>query len=206
MKMNRISSLAVVLLMLVASPLGAASLWEQGGGAGVSPTVQAGDLVTIQVSESAQGQTDNNREREKEMEFGGQANAGAPGATIVNEIASWIPLFGATVSGESTYESERAADAAGSLNTTMTVRVDEVRSDGLVILRGERKVKIDDEIQTITFEGMARARDIQGDNTIMSSRVANAKIFYEGRLGLADGEARGWLDSGYLAVKNTLFW
>lgn len=202
---KKVSAIFVMVLVAV-SPLGAASLWNDGGGAGVSSTVQAGDLVTIQVSENAEGQTDNNREREKEAEFGGEANAGAPGATIVNEIASWIPLFGATVSGESTYESERAADAAGSLNTTMTVQVDEVRSDGLVILRGERKVKIDDEIQTITFKGMARAQDIQGDNTIMSSRVANAKIFYEGRLGLAEGEARGWIDSGYLAVKNTLFW
>lgn len=204
--MTKKVSAIFVMVLVAASPLGAASLWNDGGGAGVSSTVQAGDLVTIQVSENAEGQTDSNREREKESEFGGEANAGAPGSTIVNEIASWIPLFGATVSGESNYESERAADAAGSLNTTMTVQVDEIRSDGLVVLRGEREVKIDDEIQTITFKGMARSRDIRGDNTIMSSRVANAKIFYEGRLGLAEGEARGWIDSGYLAVKNTLFW
>jgi flagellar L-ring protein precursor FlgH len=94
----------------------------------------------------------------------------------------------------------------GSLTTTMTVKVAEVRSDGMVVLRGEREVKIDDEIQTLKFEGKARAQDIRGDNTINSSRVADARIAYEGKLGLAEGEARGWLDSGYLYIKNTLFW
>lgn len=181
------------------------SLWSDNPDS-LGGDVRAGDLVTIQVSESASAQTENNREREKDVELGGQANAGAGGATIIHDIASWIPLFGPTISGSSTYESERNVDAAGSLNTTMTVKVAEVQSNGTVRLRGERKVKIDDEIQTITFEGMARARDIEADNTIDSHRIANAKIFYEGKLGLASGEARTWLDSAYLSFKNLLFY
>jgi flagellar L-ring protein precursor FlgH len=204
--MKRTVSLIITFLFVVSVPAGAESLWENSQGAGINPTVSPGDLVTIQVSENAQGQTDNTREREKETEIGGQANADAPGATVFNEIASWIPLFGATISGESTYESERTAESLGSLTTTMTVQVAEVRADGLVVLRGKREVKIDDEIQNLKFEGKARAQDIRGDNTINSTRVADARISYEGKLGLAEGEARGWLDSGYLYVKNTLFW
>lgn len=204
--MKRTVSLIITFLFVVSLPAGAESLWNNSEGAGINPTVSQGDLITIQVSENAEGQTDSTREREKETEVGGEANADAPGATIFNEIASWIPLFGATVSGESTYESERTADSMGSLTTTMTVKVAEVRSDGLVVLRGEREVKIDDEVQTLNFEGKARAQDIRGDNTVNSARVADARISYEGKLGLAEGEARGWLDSGYLYVKNTLFW
>lgn len=197
--------LAIVLSCTMAIPAGGESLWQDNPET-LSPDIEPGDLVTIQVSESAEAQTENTREREKEAEVGGQANAGADGSTIIHDLASWIPLFGPTISGSSAYESEREADAAGSLNTTMTVQVAEVQSNGTVKLRGERKVKIDDEIQTITFEGMARAKDIEADNTIDSNRIANAKILYEGRLGLADGEARGWIDSAYLSFKNLLFW
>lgn len=197
----------LTFLLVTTGTVTAKSLWkDSSNGAASESVVEAGDLVTIEVSESATGQTESNREREKETTIGGSANAGSPGSTVINEIASWIPLFGPEISGASDYESERGADATGSLNTTMTVRVAEVRSDGLVLLRGKRKVKIDDEIQTLTFEGQARTKDISGDNTIDSSRVANAKVFYEGELGLADGEARGWLDSGYLFFKNTLFY
>lgn len=197
--------LTIALSFAVAIPVGAESLWQDNPET-LSPDIQPGDLVTIQVSESAQAQTENTREREKETEIGGQANAGAPGSTIIHDLAEWIPLFGPTISGNSEYESEREADAAGSLNTTMTVKVAEVQGNGTVKLRGERKVKIDDEIQTITFEGMARAKDIEADNTIDSNRIANARIFYEGRLGLAEGKARGWIDSAYLSFKNLLFW
>ncbi len=203
--MNKLLSLSSILILVVSVPLGAESLW-QNSESGVSQMVSTGDLVTIQVNENTEGQTDSTREREKETEVGGDANVGAPGSTIFNEVASWIPLFGATVTGESTYESERTSDSMGSLTTTMTVKVAEVRSDGMIVLRGEREVKIDDEIQTLKFEGKARARDIRGDNTINSSRVADARIAYEGKLGLAEGEARGWVDSGYLYIKNTLFW
>lgn len=197
--------LLVVCSLALAVPAGAESLWQDNPET-LSPDIQPGDLVTIQVSESAEATTENTREREKETEIGGQANAGAGGATIIHDIAEWIPLFGPTISGESEYESEREADAAGSLNTTMTVKVAEVQSNGTVKLRGERKVKIDDEIQTITFEGLARSKDIEADNTIDSNRIANARIFYEGRLGFANGEARGWIDSAYLSFKNLLFW
>ncbi|MFB6344864.1 MAG: flagellar basal body L-ring protein FlgH, partial [bacterium] len=148
------------------------SLWKKDS-TSFAPDVEVGDLVTIEVSESAEGQTESTREREKSTEIGGQASVGAGGATIVNQIASWIPLFGPTISGSSSYESEREGDAFGSLTTTMTVKVAEVKSNGMVRLRGERKVKIDDEIQEITFEGLARAQDIEGDNTISSNRIAN---------------------------------
>lgn len=198
--------LLVSAISLNGIPANSESLWENSKAAGVNPDVKVGDLVTIQVSESAEGQTNSDREREKEVETGGDANVGGDGTTIFNEIASWIPIFGATITGGSSYESEREAGANNSLNTTMTVRIAEVRSDGMVSLRGQRKVKIDDEVQNLTFEGKARAEDIQGDNTIDSTRVANAKIFYEGRLGLVDGEARGLLDSGYLYIKNAIFW
>lgn len=205
--MKKSLSFIVILActLALAGGVNGKSLWQDSPDS-LGGDIHAGDLVTIQVAESASAQTESNREREKDVEVGGQANAGAPGATIIHDLAEWIPLFGPTISGTSNYESEREADATGSLNTTMTVKVAEVQSNGTVRLRGERKVKIDDEIQTITFEGLARAKDIEADNTIDSNRIANAKIFYEGRLGLANGEARGWLDSAYLSFKNLLFW
>lgn len=206
--MRTISAFTFSLLVLLAGSLQAKSLWNTGQQTNYADPVaiEAGDLLTIEVSEQTQGQTENTREREKTVEMGGQAGITGAGSTIFHDILSYIPLFGPQVSGESVYESERTSDAFGSLTTTMTVRVETVRQDGILELRGTRRVKIDDEIQMLEFSGLARQEDVRPDNTIPSHRIANADIAYEGKLGLAEGEARGYLDSAYLAVKNTLFY
>jgi flagellar L-ring protein precursor FlgH len=198
----------IVLLFVLGGAANARSLWNTGQQTNYADPVAIGpgDLLTIEVSEQTQGQTENNREREKSVEMGGSAGVTGAQATIFHDVLSYIPLFGPQITGESTYESERTSDAFGSLSTTMTVRVETVRQDGILELRGTRRVKIDDEIQMLEFSGLARQEDVRPDNTIPSHRIANADISYEGKLGLAEGEARGYLDSAYLTIKNTLFY
>lgn len=168
--------------------------------------VEAGDILLIEISESAQATSNSEREREKNTEVGGEANADAEGSTFINDFASWIPIFGANIQGASSFESERESDASGSLNTQMSVLVDSVRENGILELKGERKIKIDDEIKDLKFRGLARAQDVNPDNTIPSDRIANAEIFYESELGLRDGEARGILGKTWKFFKNVLYY
>ncbi len=192
-------------------PANAASLWENHGSDKLSQysdkvAVAEGDLVKISISESASATTDSTREREKSMEVGGSANEGSENSTIANSLVSWIPFFGAAFSGGSNYESERNSDLSGSLNTTISVRVKDIDEQGVMRLRGSRKIKIGDEVKTITIEGFARRRDVRPDNTIPSDRIADAEIYYEGQLGLRNGEPSGLIGSTWVFIKNVLFW
>jgi len=45
----------------------------------------------------------------------------------------------------------------------------------------------------VRIQGMVRQADIQPDNTIVSTKVANATISYGGQGALADANAKGWL-------------
>ncbi|MFB6356775.1 MAG: flagellar basal body L-ring protein FlgH [bacterium] len=209
-----VSILAFLMNTLIPVQLMARSLWKAQEGRGAKKNssyssnvaVHEGDILLIQVDESTNAQTDSTKEREKETEVGGEANAGGPGSTVFNEIASWIPLFGATMSGSSEYESERTLDASGSLNTQMSVRVEEVHTNGILKLKGKRKIKIEDEIRNLTFVGYARKSDVTPNNTIPSERIANAEIFVEGELGLRDGEARTFLGKSWKFMKNIMYW
>lgn len=209
---RRIPELLLCLVLLVAlqpypGGLLAESLWKGSrSDFGDKVALKEGDIVMIDVSESTQAQADSDREREKDIEIGGEAGGGPGQSTIIHDLAELIPIFGATISGNSEYDSERELDSSESLNTRISVVVDEVKPNGVMKLKGERKIKYDDEIKNITFVGYARTTDVRADNTIPSDRVANSKIFYEGELGLKDGEPRTIVGKTWKFFKNVLFW
>lgn len=199
---------SVLLTSFLVYPAGARSLWDDDASDNYSDkiAVKEGDILMIEVSESAQGQTTNDKEREKEITVGGQSGQNESGSTFINDLAAAIPIFGATFEGISEFESEREVDAFGSLDTRMSVQVERVRENGILELKGKRKVKIDDEIQNLRFEGLARKEDVGPNNVIPSDRIANAQIFYEGELGLRNGQPRTIIGKTWKFFKNVIFY
>jgi flagellar L-ring protein precursor FlgH len=62
------------------------------------------------------------------------------------------------------------------LTTTITCRVMEVTSTGQLVIRGDRTMKINDDVQTLRFSGIARFEDVLQDNSISSNLIADAQI------------------------------
>jgi flagellar L-ring protein precursor FlgH len=168
--------------------------------------VEVGDILMIVVSESSIAQTDSNREKEKEISVGGSAGQDDNDATFFNDLVSWIPIFGASFSGSSSTDSERTSDMSETLNTRMSVVVDDVSPRGILSLRGTREIKVEDEIKTMKFKGNARKTDVLTNNTIPSDRIANAEIHYESHIGQQEGKPRGLIGRSFVFVKNVLFW
>ena len=203
------SLLFFLVAIVAAGSIEASSLWQSPSGNSMyrdEVAVQEGDILLIVVSEAASARTGSNRERDKEIEVGGSSGQHDDDATFVNSLLSWIPLFGATFRGNSSSSSDRTADMSEALNTRMSVTVEEVAPNGILNLRGEREIKLDDEIKTMRFRGVARSRDVKTDNTIPSDRIANAEIHYESKLGQQEGKPRGLIGRGFVYVKNVLFW
>lgn len=60
----------------------------------------------------------------------------------------------------------------------MSVRVVAVGPNGLLQLKGTKKIDIDKALQDIVFTGWVRAQDVSSANVIESSRVADAQLGY----------------------------
>lgn len=73
-------------------------------------------------------------------------------------------------------------DAAGQTTrrgkafTRLSVRINEVLPNGLLAISGEQNLLINGENQKIQLSGVIRSADINKDNVIVSSRIADAKI------------------------------
>jgi flagellar L-ring protein precursor FlgH len=79
----------------------------------------------------------------------------------------------------------------GSLQGRLTCRVIEVMINGNLRVWGYKQVRSNRETQYLVVEGLARPLDIQADNTIESSLLAEAKIEFNGAGVVGDKQGPG---------------
>lgn len=92
-----------------------------------------------------------------------------------------------------TFDGSANADQSNSLQGNITVTVAEILPNGNLIVRGEKWITLNRGDEFIRISGMVRPDDIAPDNTVVSTRLANAKISYSGTGALADSTSMGWL-------------
>ncbi|GAB2842825.1 flagellar basal body L-ring protein FlgH [Pseudoduganella ginsengisoli] len=89
----------------------------------------------------------------------------------------------AGVAAGSTYDGGGTVQRAGKLLAQMSVTIAAVADNGDLLVAGEQLLEINADKQKIRVEGRVRPLDISDTNTVLSFRLADAKISY-----LGDGE------------------
>ncbi|HRD65768.1 MAG TPA: flagellar basal body L-ring protein FlgH [Candidatus Competibacter sp.] len=105
----------------------------------------------------------------------------------------------ASVSGERELGGEGSSDQSNSLTGNVSAVVVGVYPNGNLAIRGEKMLTLNQGEEVVQISGVIRPEDIAGDNSILSSRVADAKITYAGNGALADANTIGWLGRFFLS-------
>ena len=79
------------------------------------------------------------------------------------------------------------------LSGSMTVIVHQVLPNGLLLIKGDRSLSLNQGDEVLRLSGYVRATDVDQFNRVSSLRVANARISYSGRGALSDANSAGWL-------------
>lgn len=93
----------------------------------------------------------------------------------------------------SAFNGQGSAAQTSSLDATISVTIAEVRSNGTALVRGEKRMLISQGDEWIRFSGIVRLADIDAENQILSSRVADARMEYTGKGALQQASKQGWL-------------
>jgi len=75
----------------------------------------------------------------------------------------------------------------------ITAQITEVLPNGNLRIQGRRRIKVNNEEQIISVEGIIRPADINEDNSIYSIYIADAQIKYEGKGVLGENQRPGIL-------------
>ncbi|GGB50217.1 flagellar basal body L-ring protein FlgH [Shewanella inventionis] len=155
---------------------------------------RVGDIITVTLKESTQAKKSANNEISK----GSNLSVEPVYAGGKNVSINGIPLdLGYTDSMDTKREAD--ADQSNSLDGSISANVMQVLSNGNLVIRGEKWISINNGDEFIRVTGIVRSQDINPDNTIDSTRVANARIQYSGTGTFADSQQVGWLNSFFMS-------
>jgi flagellar L-ring protein FlgH len=177
-----------VVLMLAATPCAAteeaASMFDEPTYRALTAETKAlrvGDVLTVVVQESASAASSADLHSQRAFTVSAQAATARGGPHSVSA---------ATGSGS---DGTGTTERSGKLLAQLSVRVQGVNANGDLLVSGQQSLRVNGEEQRITLSGVVRIRDIGDDNTVLSSRIAEARIRFDGAGFVSDQSKPGWL-------------
>ncbi|TBU96814.1 flagellar basal body L-ring protein FlgH [Stutzerimonas kirkiae] len=161
---------------------------------------RVGDIITITLNESTQASKSANSQLSKDSSASlGLTSLFGGGVSTRNPLTGGNLSLGAEYSGSRDTSGSGAAGQSNSLSGSVTVTVSEVLPNGILAVRGEKWMTLNTGDELVRIAGLVRADDIATDNTVSSTRIADARITYSGTGAFADASQPGWLDRFFLS-------
>ncbi len=150
-----------------------------------------GDTVIVDIVENASSAMEVNSDgsRSTSMEIG------VPTLNLLGKLTNFggkgdDKLVG--TSFDNSTEGKATSDRNGQVTASISARVTEVLPNGNLSIFGRRAMKVDNEVEYIMVSGIVRPDDIDSDNRVQSTSLADARIEYYGKGALADKQKPGW--------------
>lgn len=145
-----------------------------------------GDIITIVLEEQVSAQKNSSSQSQRQSDFGMDLE-GLPDA--LEQLAE----YGFEVGSSSDFSGSGGSSASNRFSGVITVMVTGVLANGNLKVRGEKQIAINQGTEYIRFSGVVNPRSINGQNSVMSTAVANARLEYIGDGYISDAQQMGWL-------------
>ena len=157
-----------------------------------------GDILTVVLNESTQAQRSNGINTTKEV-------SNSPLSQLKAAFGNNLPVDTGTeilikrgLKALTFTDQNRSSkgigtsDQAGYLNGALAVIVTRVLPNGTLFVEGKKDLMFSEGREEVYVSGLVMPDDVQPDNTILSSRIAQASIAYQGNGELADVAKSNW--------------
>jgi flagellar L-ring protein FlgH len=164
------------------------SLWRNGSRAFFKDqrAHQIGDILTVKVKITDQAKLDNatSRSRTASEDSGFDAFFGKKNLPIFTGVPVPGRLF--TGDSEASTKGEGSVDRQEQVTTNVAGVVTQLLPNGNMVIEGRQEIRVNFEIRELIVAGVVRPEDIESDNTIDSTKIAQARIAYGGRGQITD--------------------
>ena len=106
----------------------------------------------------------------------------------------------ATVSGKRNFAGAGSSDQSNTLSGEVSVTVAKVFPNGTMLVQGQKRVTLNRGDEFVQIKGLIRIADIDAENRVLSTRVADAQIAYTGKGDVARAGRQGWLGRFFSVV------
>lgn len=165
-----------------------------------------GDLVTVVMLENLSAEGSANTELDRESEISARVSSDLGITDLLQAAARQVlKLFGVAFTGtqvpagqelnaitsetETNFEGDGTTNRASQFSGVVTCRIVNALPGGVFHIYGKRRILVNHELQLVTVEGLVRRKDINIDNTVASTQLADAKLTFDG-IGVIDDKQR----------------
>ena len=157
---------------------------------------RVGDILTVKLVESTNASKNSATSTSKTTEAALQ-NPTILGIPVTRDGTN---LFEGSLSGEQSFDGTGASSQSNSLSGDITVTVVERYPNGNLRIRGEKWVTLNQGQEFIRLSGIVRPTDIEPDNSLASTRIADAQITYSSKGVMAAANKMGWVSRFFHSV------
>lgn len=167
---------------------------------------RVGDILTVRLTEA----TNSAKSAETTVDRSQSTTVTNPtifGTTPQFDVPGLLPLANTqdnslqtNLSSELAFDGESESDMSNSLTGSITVTVADVLPNGNLVVRGEKRLNLNQGNEYVKISGIVRPVDIATDNSVASTQVADATIVYNGDGATADGNRMGWLSRFFVSA------
>ncbi len=193
--MNKPLSFLFSLLLLLAMPLPAQSLWKDEASKSIVADKRAsavGDIVTILVQESNSATKDNSTSTAKKTALDASISSFlySPAASGLLTQKGQLPAI--KMGSANSFDGGGKINNSENITARIAVRVVEVLPNGNLVLEGTKQTSFAGETQDAVLRGVVRPLDISANNTVFSYNVSDASIKYHSKGAISDAQRKGW--------------
>ncbi|MGH8168199.1 MAG: flagellar basal body L-ring protein FlgH [Woeseiaceae bacterium] len=183
----------------VVAPATSGAIYQAGGEVRLFEDLKAsrvGDILTVRLVEQTNASKNANTSTSK-----------SSSATLANPVifgrpvtADGVPILEGSLEGDQTFDGAGSSSQSNSLRGDITVTVIERYPNGNLLIRGEKWVTLNQGKEFIRLSGIVRPYDIEPDNSLLSSKVADAQITYSSKGVMAAANRMGFVSRFFQAV------
>ena len=126
-----------------------------------------GDTITVVVWQNAESHN-------------GAENTAHRASSIDGAVHGDATAHSGSLSLNGAYSGQGQVSRSESFTTQISVTVESILPSGDFIVAGQQQMHVNGEDTYIRIRGRVRPSDIDGDNRVLSTRIANAQIDYDG--------------------------
>ena len=145
---------------------------------------QIGDLLTVTVNITDQANFANESQRSRKTTDDSGITAFL-GSSLLSP-SSLLPDRFLTADSNSSYDGKGSIVRQETLQTNVAAVVTQLLPNGNLVVEGKQEIRVNYEKRELIVAGIVRPEDIQSDNTIDSSKIAQARIAYGGHGQITD--------------------
>jgi flagellar L-ring protein precursor FlgH len=135
--------------------------------------IKAHDLITIIIREESEVSSQGSSDLKRSADLGAQVDQfvklNVANLAIENAITGPAPSI--KLNGSRNFKGEATVDRTDSVIARITAEVVDVKPNGTLVIQARKKIKTDEEEQTLLASGICRVEDITPDNTVLSTQL-----------------------------------